>query len=138
MIVIRRNASAPFTYHDRCSPSPIRCYSGVRSLCLVSPAGLAGGAFVDTPVKEGWLYVLKARVYHEDPFVLIGSKSSNIPEEAAATCGARLVLWDKQDGKVISEPATKSGEWEVTMFLFYFAFVDDFATPCTMFTGTYA
>ncbi|CAM9314056.1 unnamed protein product [Pylaiella littoralis] len=49
----------------RCSPSSTRCYTGLRSLRLTVPSGLAGGAYVDTPVKEGWLYIVKVKVFRE-------------------------------------------------------------------------
>lgn len=49
----------------RCFPSSARCYTGLQSLCLTVPSGLAGGAYVDTPVKTGWLYIVKVRVFRE-------------------------------------------------------------------------
>lgn len=117
----------------RCSPSPTRCFTGLRSLCLVVPAGLAGGAYVDTPVKDGWLYVVKAKVFHEEEGAGAGDgagaevegagrKGSRLAVMTGWTAGrkisksnvtTRLVLWDMRDGKEMSAPAVKTGEWEV-------------------------
>ncbi|CAM9535261.1 unnamed protein product [Ectocarpus sp. 12 AP-2014] len=116
----------------RCSPSPTRCFTGLRSLCLVVPAGLAGGAYVDTPVKEGWLYVVRAKVFHEEEgggggggagaeAEGAGRKGSRLAMMTGWTAGrkgsksnvtTRLVLWDMRDGKETSAPAVKTGEWE--------------------------
>eukprot|EP00903_Cladosiphon_okamuranus_P006046 g5963.t1 len=115
----------------RCSLTPTRCYTGLQSLCLTVPPGLVGGAYVDTPVKEGWLYVVKAKVFHEgedpteDPSIAgagagrKGSKLERMTNWAAGRKGSkpesvttRLVLWDMRDGKEMSAPAVKTGEWE--------------------------
>ncbi|CAM9846328.1 unnamed protein product, partial [Laminaria digitata] len=105
----------------RCSPSPARCFSGVQSLCLNVPPGLTGGAFVDTPAKQGWLYVAKARVFHENEASPSASASAATmknqrqpeeEEEEVEVVTTRLVLWDMRDGKETSVPATKMGEWE--------------------------
>lgn len=88
-------------YLHRCSLSVVRCFTGLRSLCLTIPPGLVGGAYVDTPVKEGWLYIVKARVFHE------AVPPHEVGEET------RLTLWDMRDLKEASPPAEMSGEWEV-------------------------
>lgn len=93
-----------------CSPSPVRCFTGVQSLCLIVPPGLTGGAFVDAPAKKGWLYVAKARVFHEEA---PGSTNETKQEQQPEVSATRLVLWDMRDGKEASAPATKRGEWEV-------------------------
>lgn len=100
-----RNATSSQHRQCRCFPSPVRCYSGIQSLCIVVPPGLTGGAFVDAPAREGWLYVARARIFHEEA---PPSSSAEQPE-----AGTRLVLWDMRDGKETSVPATKMGEWEV-------------------------
>ncbi|CAM9833331.1 unnamed protein product [Ectocarpus fasciculatus] len=129
---------APPPAPHRCSPSPTRCFTGLRSLCLVVPAGLAGGAYVDTPVKDGWLYVVKAKVFHEEEGAGdgdgdgdgdgagpgaegAGRKGSRLAAMTGWTARrkgsksnvtTRLVLWDMRDGKEMSAPAVKTGEWE--------------------------
>lgn len=128
---------APPPAPHRCSPSPTRCFTGLRSLCLVVPAGLAGGAYVDTPVKDGWLYVVKAKVFHEEEGAGGGAGAGDGAGEGAEGAGrkgsrlaamtgwtarrkgsksnvtTKLVLWDMRDGKEMSAPAVKTGEWEV-------------------------
>lgn len=81
-------------------------------------------------MKEGWLYVVKAKVFHEgedatqDPSVAgacrKGSKLARMTHWAAGrkdskptAITTRLVLWDMRDGKEMSAPAVKTGEWEV-------------------------
>lgn len=88
----------------RCVPSRTRCYTGLRSLRMTVPPGLMGGAFINTTVKEGWLYVVKARVFHEEA----------PPTDALGlSMATRLVLWDMRDVKEASMPAKQYGEWEV-------------------------
>lgn len=88
---------------------------------------------MDTPVKAGWLYVVKAKVFHEgeeatqDASVAgagagrKGSKLAIMTNWAAGRKGSkstavttRLVLWDMRDTKEMSAPAVKTGEWEVS------------------------
>lgn len=90
-----------------------RCFTGLRSLWLTVPPGLKGGAFVDTPVKRGWVYVVKARVFHEEEEEEASRSAGNSkgPEVGLTT---RLALWDMLDVTEMSAPATKRGEWEVT------------------------
>lgn len=94
-------------YH-RCSPTAKHCFTGLYSLWLAVPPGLTGGTFVDTPVKQGWCYVVKARFFHEDASSSAGKNKG--PEAELAT---RLVLWDMRDLKRMSTPAKKRGQWEV-------------------------
>lgn len=90
---------------------------------------------MDTPVKEGWLYVVKAKVFHEEEGGGAGAgdgaaaeaegagrKGSRLAMMTGWTAGrkgskskvtTRLVLWDMRDGKEMSAPAVKTGEWEV-------------------------
>ncbi|CAN0188560.1 unnamed protein product [Scytosiphon promiscuus] len=126
----------------RCSLSTARCFTGLRSLYLTLPPGLTGGAYVDTPVKQGWLYVVKAKVFHENeassapaiPGAEAGGGAAGPGVSAAERKGSalsamtswatgrkgsakaaittRLVLWDMRDGKEMSAPAVKTGEWE--------------------------
>lgn len=95
--------------YDRSSPSAEHCFTGLRSLWLAVPPGLTGGTFVDTPVKQGWCYVVKARVFHE---VASPSAGKNKGPEAELT--TRLALWDMRDLKKMSTPAMKRGQWEVS------------------------
>lgn len=87
---------------------------------------------MDTPVKEGWLYVVKAKVFHagaeatQDPAVA-GAGAARKRSKLAMTTNwvsvrkgskpeavtTRLVLWDMRDAKEMSAPAVKTGEWEV-------------------------
>lgn len=148
----------PAASSHRCSPSPARYYTGLRSLHLPVPPGLTGGAYVDAPVKQGWLYVVKAKIFHENEATLALAAAAAVPGTEAAGAGVnvgsgvstagrksstasvmtswtagrkelantaaaittRLVLWDMRDGKEMSAPAVKTGEWEVsrgTLFL---------------------
>lgn len=87
---------------------------------------------MDTPVKEGWLYVVKAKVFHDGEEATQGSsvdgagagrkgsKLVMLTNWAAGRKGSkstavttRLVLWDMRDTKEMSAPAVKTGEWEV-------------------------
>ena len=89
---------------------------------------------MDTPVKEGWLYVVKAKIYHEREDatqVLAGPGSAGVTgrkgskmavrmswvagrkESKSTAVTTRLMLWDMLDVKEMSAPAVKTGEWEV-------------------------
>ncbi len=89
---------------------------------------------MDTPVKEGWLYVVKARVFHDREGATqasaesgsaeaTGRKGSKVSLRTSWAAGrkaskstavtTRLMLWDMRDGKEMSAPAVKTGEWEV-------------------------
>lgn len=89
---------------------------------------------MDTPVKEGWLYVVKAKVFHDREDATrdsaesgsaeaTGRKGSKLSLRASWAAGrkaskpspvtTRLMLWDMRDGKEMSAPAVKTGEWEV-------------------------
>ncbi|CAM9621891.1 unnamed protein product [Choristocarpus tenellus] len=81
----------------RWSISEERCFTGLRSMCLMIPCGLVGGVCVETTVTEGWVYICRARVFHEEP--PLGE--------------TRLALWDIRDTMVVSPPAEKQGEWEL-------------------------
>lgn len=78
---------------------------GTRSLCIHVPPGLGGGggAYVDASINEGWLYVVKARVFHEED-----SPSYEGDEDLGVT--TRIMLWDTGDVKEASAPTIKRGE----------------------------
>lgn len=92
----------PAASSRRCSTSPARCFTGLRSLFLTVPPGLTGGAFVDTPVKQGWLYVVKAKVFHENEATLALAPGVAGAEGGAGASAEPGALTAERKGSVLA------------------------------------